>query len=145
MDSQQLGLRSRRENSTRKRENRLIESPLGKGGELDRHYPAGNSTGGVDSGSDRKAFLLPAVGLFKHSHVTLGGLNQPGRGPGEEDAAFVNDDQLVTDRLYILNDMGGEKDDFILGNAGKQVAEVDPFLRVQADSGLVKDQEGGIP
>ena len=103
-------------------------------------------TGGVDSGSDRKAFLLPAVGLFKHSHVTLGGLNQPGRGPGEEGMRplSMTISWLQTD-CTSLNDMGGEKDDFILGNAGKQVAEVDPFLRVQADSGLVKDQEGGIP
>ncbi len=58
---------------------------------------------------------------------------------------MVDDDDLVAHRLHILDDVGGEQHQPVLGGAGEQVAEVDALLRVQPHGGLVKDQEGGIP
>ena len=58
---------------------------------------------------------------------------------------MVDDHDLVAHRLHILDDVGREKHQMLLGCAGEQVAEVDALLRVQSHGGLVKDQEGGIP
>ena len=72
-------------------------------------------------------------------------LDQLLRRAGEQDGPVVDDHDLVAHRLHILDDVGGEKHQMLLGCAGKQVAEVDALLRVQAHGGLVEDQEGGIP
>lgn len=77
----------------------------------------------------------------EHPHVSGGGLDQGFRSAGEQDPALVHNDQLAADRLHILNDMGGQQHQPVLGCLGKEVAEVDALLRVQAHGGLVKDEE----
>ena len=72
-------------------------------------------------------------------------LDQLLRRAGEQDGPVVDDNDLVTHRLHILDDVGGEKHQMFLGGAGEQVAEVDALLRVQPHGWFVKDQEGGIP
>ena len=57
----------------------------------------------------------------------------------------MDDHEAVTHRLHVLDDVGGEEHQPVLGRAGEQVAEVDALLRVQTHRGLVKDQEGRVP
>ena len=67
------------------------------------------------------------------------------RRAGEPDLPVVDDHDLVAHRLHILDDVGGEEHQPLLGGAGEEVAEVDALLRVQPHCGLIKDQERRIP
>ena len=88
----------------------------------------------------QRLILLP-----KDAHMAGSRLDQLLRRAGEQDGPVVDDHDLVAHRLHILDDVGREKHQMLLGCAGEQVAEVDALLRVQSHGGLVKDQEGGIP
>ena len=69
-------------------------------------------------------------------------LNQLLRRAGEQDLPVVDDHQPVTHRLHVLDNVGGQQYQPVLGRAGEQVAEVDALLRVQPHRRLIEDQEG---
>ena len=89
--------------------------------------------------------LLGGVLLQEGPHVAHGGLDEALRRAGKEDAPVVDHHEAVAHRLHVLDDVGGEEHQPVLGRAGEQVAEVDALLRVQTHRGLVKDQEGRVP
>lgn len=57
----------------------------------------------------------------------------------------VDHHELIAHGLHILDDVGGEQDQPVLGRVGEQISEVDPLLRVQSYRGLIKNQEGRVP
>ena len=85
--------------------------------------------------------ILSGLLLPEDADMPLGEADELGRGPGKQDPALIEDDQTVADGLDVLDDMGGQQDQAVLGCLGEQVAEMDPFFRVQPYGGLVQDQE----
>lgn len=56
---------------------------------------------------------------------------------------MIHDHQLIANRLHILDDVGGEQHQSVLRRLGKEVAKVNPFLRIESHRGLVEDQKLG--
>ena len=88
--------------------------------------------------------LLHLVLFPKDAHVADSRLNELFRCAREQDLPVMHDDDLVTYRLHIFNDVRREQHQTVFCRAGEQVAEVNPLFRVQADRGFVENQEGRI-
>ena len=54
---------------------------------------------------------------------------------------MVQDDDLAADRLYVFDNMGGQKYKAFLRRMGEQVPEAEPLLRVKPHRGLIENQE----
>ena len=60
------------------------------------------------------------------------------------EAAVVDDDHALADRLHLRQDVGGKNDRVALAEALDQVADLDDLLRVEADGRLVQNQDGWV-
>ena len=89
--------------------------------------------------------LLIGLPLIEYPHMAGCGPDQLFRGAGKEDLPAVDHHELIAHGLHILDDVGGEQDQPVLGRVGEQISEVDPLLRVQSYRGLIKNQEGRVP
>ena len=78
---------------------------------------------------------------LKGAHVALCRPDKLLRRAVEAQPPLVEHQQAGAHRLHILDDVGGQEHQPVLGQPGKQVAEVNALLRVQAHRGLVKDQK----
>ena len=89
--------------------------------------------------------LLIGLPLIEYPHMAGCGPDQLFRGAGKEDLPAVDHHELIAHGLHVLNDVGREQDQPVLGCAGKQISEVDALLWVQSYRGLIKNQEGRVP
>ena len=89
--------------------------------------------------------VLPAPRpRLKGAHVALCRPDKLLRRAVEAQPPLVEHQQAGAHRLHILDDVGGQEHQPVLGQPGKQVAEVNALLRVQSHRGLVKDQKRRI-
>jgi hypothetical protein len=72
--------------------------------------------------------MRPRVSTRTRSHATATSSTTPAAGQHQDPLARHRD---------VFDDVGGEQDDPVLGEARKQVAEADPFPGIEADGGLV--------
>ena len=66
-----------------------------------------------------------------------------GRGVGDE-PALADDREPGAEHGHVLDDVGREQDDPLLGQLGEQPVEPQPLLGVEAGGGLVDDDQPGI-
>src|SRR5699024_3440951 len=105
---------------------------------------ASNSLTGVDPRCDMEPLLLYLIFLPKDAHMPGRGCDQLLRGASKQNMSMIDDHDLVTNGLDILDDMGAEQHKSILRRTGEEIAEVDALLRVKSYRGLVKNQERWI-
>lgn len=58
----------------------------------------------------------------------------------EGEVAVIEDGELVAGLGDVLDDVGGEQDGAVRGEAGEEVAKADALLRIQAGGGLIDDE-----
>ena len=117
---------------------------MGIGRQFVRHSPTPDALTGVYPGGDVQPLLLHLLLFKKNTHMAGGRRYQLLRRAGEPDLPVVDDHDLVTHRLYVLDDVGTEQHQLLLSGAGEEIAEVNAFLRIQAYRGFVENQEGWI-
>ena len=88
-----------------------------------------------------KSILLGSILLPKDTHMTGGGLDQRLWGARKQDLAPVNDHKLPTHGLYVLDNVGGQQHQPVLGGLGKEIAEMNTLFWIQAHCGLVQNQQ----
>ena len=68
--------------------------------------PAAYPESSIDTACNVKTLLMGRVLFKKGAYVSSGEPDQVRRCSSKEDGAVVDNNQLVTDRMYILEDMG---------------------------------------